>query len=107
MTRRSAFLASVHGVDYHRGHVWATNPYGVSSLAYIVPNSDSEYGRLLLAAPLLYRAVDIALPMIDTIGMIFEANGLEDHVSALHQLEGGLNLAINVATNGPFIKNSC
>jgi hypothetical protein len=104
MTKRAKFLASVHGVDYNTGQVWATDPStGISIPAYRVPQFDTEYGKLLLAAPLLYRAIDVALPMIETIGMIFEAHDMEDHVAPLHNLESGLNVAISAATLG-YIK---
>lgn len=103
MTRKAELLAHAHGLDRH-GTVWA-NRNGFAWPVYSVANLDPQYAHLLAAAPLLYRSIDLALPMIDTIGMIFEAHDMEEHVGPLHQLEAGLNAAFRAATDG-LIKTS-
>lgn len=98
MTKRARLLARVHGIDAN-GTVWATE--GERSFpVYNVSNVPDDYKTMLAAAPLMFRAIDLALPMIDTVTRIFEARHMDDHVMPLMQLEAGLNVALLAALNG-------
>ena len=99
MTSRARLLARVHGID-PAGTVWAMEPDGSRFPVYNVSQLAPEYQKLLAAAPLMLRAIDTGLPMLDTIAQIFEAHNLDAHTVPLMQLEAGLNVAKNCALFG-------
>lgn len=96
MTKRARVLGRVHAID-RAGRVWATEPSGIIRPVYDVSQINGDYRSVLAAAPLMLRAIDLALPMLDTIGRVFEARGMDDHVVPVMQLEAGLHVAIKTA----------
>lgn len=96
MTAKGRLLASVHAVDPH-GTVWAIHE-GIRRPVYNVTQLAPEYQSLLIAAPLMFKAISLGLPMLDTIAQTFELNNLDSHVGPLMQLEAGLNFAIRTMT---------
>ena len=98
MTHKARLLARVHGVD-SAGIVWA-HEGGIQFPVYSVMHALPEYRTLLAAAPLMLRAIDTGLPMLDTIGRVFESHDLDAHCVPLMQLEAGLNVAMNAALFG-------
>jgi hypothetical protein len=103
VTKRARLLARVHGVD-NNGIVWAVEADGTRVAVYNVNHVPTDYYNLLAAAPLMLRAIDKALPMLDTIGKVFESHDLDAHVVPLMQLEAGLNVALIAATDGTFYR---
>lgn len=99
MTYKASLLSRVHGID-NRGIVWAIEPNGQRVPVYAVDSISEPYRSLLAAAPLMLRAIDTGLPMLDTIARVFESHDLDSHVVPLMQLEAGLNVARNAALFG-------
>lgn len=98
MTHKARLLARVHGLDPD-GRVWAQEG-GLHFPVYDVSQVPPEYKNLLAAAPLMLRAIDTGLPMLDTIARVFEEHNLDAHCVPLMQLEAGLNVAMNAALFG-------
>ncbi len=99
MSKRARLLARVHGID-PAGIVWAVEN-GKRFPVYDVSGLSDDYANLLAAAPLMFRSISLALPMLDTINSVFESYDLDAHVVPVMQLEAGLNVALRAAIEGP------
>lgn len=99
MSNRARLLSRVHGVDPN-GTVWAFESDGSRIPVYNVAELPSDYARLLVAAPLMLRAIETGLPMLDTVQRIFETHNMDAYAISVMQLESGLNVALKSALFG-------
>lgn len=99
MTKQARLLSRVHGID-PAGIVWAVQD-GRRFPVYDISGVSDDYQTVLAAAPLMFRAINLALPMLDTINRVFESHDLDAHVQPVMQLEAGLNVALRAAIEGP------
>ncbi len=98
MSKRARLLSRVHGID-PAGIVWAVEN-GKRFPVYDVSGVSDDYQTLLAAAPLMFRSISLALPMLETINCVFETYELDAHVQPVMQLEAGLNVALRAAIDG-------